>query len=68
MGEEMVPPVKATDLRIYESASGTYLHAADLARLLRHQVGSVDAITALVLPRVADMVERVALRPTEEAS
>lgn len=65
----MTPPVKATNLRIYESSSGTYLHAADLARLLRHQVVSVDAITALVLPRVADMVERVALmRPTEESA
>lgn len=64
----MVPPVSPTDVRVYDAASGTYLHAADLARMLRHAATIVDPISALALPQVALLVERLALRTTEAKS
>lgn len=57
--EQMKAP--SSGVRAYQSASGTYLHGADLAYLFRSMVDKVDPITALSLPRVADVIERLAV-------
>lgn len=61
MSQMLVSPESARDVRVYEARSGRYLHAADLARMLRDACSEVDPITALVLPNVALLVERLAL-------
>lgn len=63
MSERMAPVENG--VRAHRSASGVYLHAADLAHLLRSQTEKVDVITALVLPNIALLIERLSIECAE---